>query len=162
MNPKAFKSSLMAALAILTAHCKTANSSSGLRDQGDVSDGMQVQAGDMAKRALWAVRMGMELTDGDGGAAIASVEPARFAAVIGLSQGDVISALNGKAVTGAADFESKAKAFTGYGPDAAGWSGNWTFKVRRGGREIDVQPPKGYDCDPYILVGCGPLNASTD
>lgn len=147
---------LLVAPALSTA-CKSTGAAS-LKDADDLSDGMTSHKPDLAKRTHMAGRMGMELGNGAGGARVENVEPATFARSIGFVAGDVIKAVNGKSVVDAKAFETVAQAFIGNSKDAAKWSGVWIFKVQRGGKEVSLKPVSGYDCDPYLLIGCGPLN----
>lgn len=148
---------LLLVVPALSTACKSTGASS-LRDADDLSDGMTSHKPDLEKRSRMAGRMGMELANAAGGARVENVEAATFARSIGFAAGDVIKAVNGKPVTDASSFETVAQAFLGDSKDAAKWSGVWSFKVQRGGKELSLKPVSGYDCDPYLLIGCGPLN----
>jgi hypothetical protein len=150
-----FKLLLTLTLATLTASCKTPGTASGLKGEGDVADGLNANASDAKERTKWAYRMGLRLASD---ATVESVQPARFGQAVGIAPGDVVIGLNGRPVRSADNFEQVAKTFVGLGAEAAKWNGVWIVKVRRGYKEFDMQAQKGFDCDPYLLVGCGPLN----
>ena len=119
MIQKTFKAALILSLGVAVTQCKTPASGSQVKADGDVASGLESHDGDAARRANWTARMGMELADDQGGAKIVSVEPAKFASVIGLAEGDVITELNGQTISGAQDFEAKAR-----GLISGKWSGN--------------------------------------
>ena len=137
---------------LLAASCKTVQPSS-LHSSQDVTDGLHVNV-PSRNRLAWSVRMGMDLRDAAGaGATIETIMPAEFASVIGLKQGDIILALNSEVITTSAEFETVAQTII-----TKGWNGVWAFRITRGGIEQTVQPLATYECDPFQLVGCGPLD----
>lgn len=148
---------LLAAVPALSMACKSIGGAS-VQNADDLSDSMTIHKPDLAKRRQMTGRMGIVLTDVSGGAKVVNVEPANFARSIGFTAGDVIKAVNGKVITDAKSFEAVAQGFLSSSKDAARWSGVWIFTVQRGGKEVSLKPVKGYDCDPYLLIGCGPLN----
>lgn len=147
---------LVATLPVLT-QCRTPASVSNTAGADEIRVGMETHEGDAIKRKSWAARMGFEFQNDAGAAVVKKIEEAQFGRVIGLAEGDVIVAVNGKAVNSAQAFQEAAKAFAGNGAEAARWNGVWTLKVTRGGRALTLKPVAGHDCDPYLLIGCGPL-----
>lgn len=134
--------------------CKTPGTSV-TKGEGDVQDGLNINQGDAQARTRWAFRMGIRFADD---ATVAAVVPAQFAQSVGIAPGDIVLALNGQTVRNEANFEQIAQTFVGLGKAAPKWDGVWVVKIRRGAKEFDMQAHKTYDCDPYVLVGCGPLN----
>jgi hypothetical protein len=135
--------------------CKTAGSSN-VKDAGDITNGLEVGQGD-GKPFTWANQMGLTLSDGDNGAAVTATRMASFATAVGFAKGDVITALNGTAVTGAQSFETAADGWAGNGDQVSQWNGEWVFTVQRGGNGVTLKRPDGYLCDPYVLANCGPF-----
>lgn len=156
MKHTSLKLLLVTAMSLSLTQCKTPGTASAVKGDGDVSDGLNTNAGNAKERTKWAYRMGIVFADD--GSTVDSVMPAHFAQSVGVAKGDVVIALNGQAVSSAETFEQVAKTYTGLGNQAAQWNGVWVVKVRRGSKEFDMQAQKNFDCDPYMLVGCGPLN----
>ncbi len=118
---------------------------------------MAVVQPDLKQAALFSFRMGLKLAATNGGIKVEAVEPTQFADVIGVEQGDVITQLNGKPVGTPEQFEEVATTFARGDRVAAKWNGAWVFTVQRGGSPLTVQALEAYDCNPYALIGCGPL-----
>lgn len=140
------------ALVMLLTQCRSLPSGATKADE-------PVGTLDRTQRHIWSVRMGLFLGDEEGGARILDVTDASFAASVGLQVGDVITELNGRRLNSQAEFEDIA-VFYASGQES-NWDGVWQFTVSRKDFKKVVRPPDGYACDPYMLVGCGPLNGGT-
>jgi len=149
------KALLILGFAVFATQCKTPGGSS-VKADGDVEDGLNRNAGNAKERVKWATRMGIVFAGGD--STVEAVAPAHLAQSIGITKGDVVLALNGQAVSSAESFEQVAKKYVGLGNEASQWDGVWVVKIRRGEKEFDMHAADTFDCDPYVLVGCGPLN----
>lgn len=93
----------------------------------------------------WAPRMGIVFAeDPAGGLLVKGLAPVGFAHVVSMKVGSIVTQLNGRDVRSVAEFEEVAADFAANSPQS------WRF-------DFANAPAIQTDCDPFELIGCGPL-----
>lgn len=143
------KASLKISLLGIGAIVLTSLSSCRSKQSSSLKD---LTATELAASKDWAGRMGLFLTDVEGGGAqVLQVADFSFADVIGVQAGDVVQEINGAAVQNPQNFQEVLSRLPKRGIMA------WRILVRRGEKMVQLSNPPGHSCSPMDLVGCGPV-----